>query len=189
MKKIALVFSLLPLMSLCQSPNKPSSLPKLASSDEVTAANKPWLPLRDGKIFYETIDSSYRKSKIETYKSAKIWFADIFKDSKSVLQIDDKDLGELLGKGTFQYPVSSQGVVVQFWCEFTAKLSCRENRFRLQIYDIRTKGKAADNFYPADFMAFSKESVPQIAAREIDRKINEIIASAKVAIEAKIDAF
>lgn len=189
MKRSCLLVLLIPSIGFSQSSNRSVSLPQIASSKEISAGNKSFVPLKDGKIFYEVIDSSFKKLKPETYKSAKMWFADAFKDSKSVLQVDDKDLGELMGKGTFEYPVTYQGFTAEFWCQFTVKVSCRNDKYRLQIYDVMTKGKANGEYYAVETIIDSKESAPQLALREIDRQINEIIKSSKAAIEAKVDTF
>jgi uncharacterized protein with TBP-like fold DUF4468 len=188
MKRLLLLLAL-PLFSSGQSSNRSATLPKIAPSNEVAAVNKPFVPMKEGRMFYEAIDSSFKKSKTEVYKSAKLWFTDAFKDSKSVLQMDDKDLGELIGKGTFKYPVTSQGFTAEFWCQFTAKISCRDDKYRIQIYDIMTKGKSAGDYYPAETIINSKESVPQIALREIDSRIKGILTTLQADMRAKPDTF
>jgi len=54
--------------------------------------------MNDGKAFYEVVDSSVSGSKQELQVKAKMWMANAFKDAKKVIQLDDKDAGEVLGK-------------------------------------------------------------------------------------------
>lgn len=88
------------------------------------------VPVKDGKGFYEVIDSSVKGTTQQLQVKAKMWMANAFKDSKEVIQLDDKDAGEVLGKGNF---------LLGAWgarCRFTIKISTRDNKYRCQVYDM-----------------------------------------------------
>lgn len=109
------------------------------------SAIKEWklniLPLKDGKVNYTAIVEVPNTSKDELYNRAKLWFAKNFKDSKEVLQIDDKVNGKILGKGNssvyWSYSAIAAPVEVSIWQLFD--LSIKENRVRLIITDISCK--------------------------------------------------
>lgn len=94
------------------------------------------LPVKDGQIFYEQIDSLPGVSKDEIYKRSKAWIVAIFKDAKEVIQLDSKEDGEIIGKGNFQFYYTMLGVPVPSRCFFTIKLSSRDGKHRAQIYDV-----------------------------------------------------
>ena len=48
------------------------------------------VPVKDGKGFYEVIDSTVSGSKQELQVKAKMWMAKAFKDAKEVIQLDTK---------------------------------------------------------------------------------------------------
>lgn len=92
------------------------------------------VPVKNGKGFYEVIDSTVAGSKQELQVKAKMWMANAFKDAKEVIQLDDKEAGEVLGKGN---------VVLGYMygrCKFTIKISTRDNKYRCQIYDMAIYG-------------------------------------------------
>ena len=94
------------------------------------------LPIKDGKIVYEQIDSISNVSRSELYKRSKIWVTKIFKSSKAVIQIDDSSSAQLIGKGNFDYyyQVLLSGNI--WTCNFTLQIDCKENKSRIKIYDI-----------------------------------------------------
>lgn len=94
------------------------------------------LPEKDGKVVYEQIDSFPGTSKEELYNRSKIWFVKTFKSAKDVLQLEDKDNGQLIGKGNFQYINSVFTAQATWICAFTAQIDCKENKARIKIYDI-----------------------------------------------------
>jgi hypothetical protein len=92
------------------------------------------LPTKEGKVFYESVDTA-TGTKAELYQKVKLWFANAFKDSKSVIQVDDKDNGQLVGKGNFDVPYK-YGVNTSAQCNFTIRIDTKDNKYRIQIYNI-----------------------------------------------------
>jgi hypothetical protein len=93
------------------------------------------LPTRDGHVFYESIDTS-SFSKDQLYSKAKLWLVNSFKDSKSVSEIDDKEGGQIVGKGNFvvNYTYALTPSTCRF--NFIMKIDLKDNKYRLQIYNI-----------------------------------------------------
>jgi hypothetical protein len=90
------------------------------------------LPAKDGIVLYEIIDSSITASKSQLYDRAKIWFTNAFKDSKEVIQLDDKESGTIIGKGLFRFKPG----LTPYICNFSARIDCKDNRYRFQVYNI-----------------------------------------------------
>jgi hypothetical protein len=93
------------------------------------------MPMKDGKVVYELIDSSLTGTQQQLQAKAKIWMANVFKDSREVIQVDDKDAGEVVGKGNFSW-----GSLPPYTCWFTIRISSRDNKYRCQIYDMMMQG-------------------------------------------------
>lgn len=184
------LFLLLALPGLCYAQKRANVTSSAASKAAVDAANAVTFPVKDNEVFYEYVDSSFKKDQVDVYKAAKIWFADIFKNSKSVLQVDDKDLGELVGKGTFKYSFIYGGIQLDYWCQFSAKISCRKNKYRIQIYDIGTRAEDRPGEYMSiDGMSGATDPLLEGGARKIDDQIREIIRSSRKAIAEDSDKF
>lgn len=105
------------------------------------------IPTKDGKAFYEVIDSAAMGSKQEIYHKARTWMAEAFKDAKEVIQLDDKENGELIGKGNFAWSTT----FTPYRCRFTIKISARENKYRVQVYDMIVVGGTKMIEYPVEW--------------------------------------
>jgi hypothetical protein len=95
------------------------------------------LSTKDGKVFYESIVDMQSKTKDQLYKAARKWFVDSFNNSKSVLRTEDKEGGELVGKGNFL--ISENGgfmITNNYRFDFTIEVVCKDNKYRVRIYDI-----------------------------------------------------
>src|ERR1700685_53659 len=58
------------------------------------------------------LDSSYKKD--DLYRNAKLFFTDVFKSAKDVLQYDDREQGKIVGKGNFQLEDNQDVLLVLF---------------------------------------------------------------------------
>ena len=189
MKKI-IPFLLVPVLSWSQSAPRKASTPSLASNRDIGAANVLSLPARNGAVFYEAVDSNFKKDQINVYRSAKMWLADYFKDSKSVLQVDDQNLGELVGKGTFRFSVTYSGQEIPNWCRFTVKISCRNNKYRIQVYDIATRVESgAPDYTSVDGLNGSNDPLAQAILHRVDDRIGILLKDAHKAIALEKDTF
>lgn len=147
------------------------------------------MPFREGKIFYEFVDSSVKMSKEQIYNAAKIWFANAFVSSQFVLQAQIPESGELVGKGTYFYSTIYGGVTFKEISQFTIKISCRNNKFRIQIYDIGNKPEGTEEiFHSLEEYYIAKNDGPNAGIlRAVDEKMTDLIFSAKKQIPQKDD--
>jgi len=88
---------------------------------EITNAQQPL-------SFTETVqvDSTSKK---QLFNKAKRWFADTYKNSKEVLQIEDSATGEILGKAIFLY-------YSQNYISYTINILVRDGKYKCDIYDF-----------------------------------------------------
>jgi hypothetical protein len=98
------------------------------------------LPLKEGKVTYIDVIELQGVSKEELYNRVKHWFAFTYNSGKDVIQLDDKEKGEIIGKGCFKEKwmirfYFSQNVNV--WK--TIKIQIRENQYRYEISNFRMK--------------------------------------------------
>ena len=61
-----------------------------------------FFPNKDGKINYSEVVNVDSVKKEELYNRAKHWLVETFNSAKDVIQIDDKENGEIVGKGYFK---------------------------------------------------------------------------------------
>lgn len=87
------------------------------------------LPSKDGKVIYELTDSAQASQK-EFHTRAMAWFANAFRDSKEVIQVSDEN--SVIGKGNFSF----EQAMVPFLIQFSVKVNVKDNKYRIQFYDI-----------------------------------------------------
>lgn len=98
------------------------------------------LPLKDGKVTYVDVVQVDSISKDELYKRTKRWFIDTYKSAKDVIQLDDKENGEVIGKGFFEtyWQITFySGQNINVWQ--TIKVQVKDGRYRYEITDFNVK--------------------------------------------------
>ena len=107
------------------------------------------LPLKDGKLHYEKI-LELSGSKTELYTKSRIWFSETFKSAEAVLQMDDKDAGIMIGKAYSDIYVSNKFYDeddIKTKAYFTIKVQVKENKCKLEIYDVYYYSYPTSGFY------------------------------------------
>lgn len=162
MKRLLILFSIiLPVISFAQSE----------------------MPMKDGKVFYEVIDTIPNTSKIDLYNRSKIWFVNTFNNAKAVIQLDDKDAGVIMGKGV---SVFDNGNIVtgslRNYIDYTININIKDNKYRLQVYDISVTNQSA-TYTPEYCLKYPKMNKKKL--ERIDNDVQGTIASFKSAITKK----
>lgn len=88
-----------------------------------------YFPVKDGKVMYELTDSAQATQK-DLHTRAMAWFANAFRDSKEVIQVSDEN--SIIGKGNFSF----EQAMVPFLIQFSVKVNVKDNKYRIQFYDI-----------------------------------------------------
>jgi hypothetical protein len=161
---------------------------------------------------YEGVVELQGKTKDQLYKNVRKWFVDVFKSSKDVIQSEDKEGGQIIGKGWFNTTVGKNGafsIATKYKVDVSIQIDCRDGKYRYRIYDIATTmdGKTEKDAYakywvnvPADqwnetvtkdgngFTKGQKASMAKnIAAVDVD--IVALIASLEKAVKSETDNF
>jgi len=82
-------------------------------------------------IYYTNVVEVQDASKKELQTRGKLWFAEAFRDSKEVIQVEDEN--QIIGKGLIQDP----SVIIRF----TVKLFFKEGRYKYEFSDFIHEGK------------------------------------------------
>jgi hypothetical protein len=99
------------------------------------------VPINDeGKVFYSEVISLENTSKEIIYNNVKLFFADSFKSSNNVIQVDDKEAGIVLGKGNTNISIRSGKHTFKAKVDFTLKVSIKENKVKIDMYNIIYNG-------------------------------------------------
>jgi len=90
----------------------------------------------------------------ELYRRCKLWFADTFVDSKNVLEIEDQDVGMLVGKGVIRYEpnVFMSSTLTRGFIRFTVKIMIKDGRYKYLFTDFTHQGSySSSGFGPINF--------------------------------------
>lgn len=94
------------------------------------------LPLKDSMIYYEdVVKVADTVSADKLFSLAQTWFANTFKNSKSVLQLNDRQSMKLIGKGLeFLHPSFASTPATYIY--YTVAIDIKQGRYRYRIYDF-----------------------------------------------------
>jgi hypothetical protein len=98
----------------------------------------------DGQYEFKEVvqlDSTYKKDIL--YKNAKLFFANISKSSKDILQYDDREEGKVIGKGTIQV-TGHQNILLNAFSEirttnFTLEISCKDGKYKYRLFGFSSE--------------------------------------------------
>lgn len=93
------------------------------------------MSVKEGRVEYESI-VELTGTKDDLYTKAKQAIVELFFDAKSVIQMDDKDAGKLIGKGTVFCPIKVLGVSSGVYTRYTISVEVKDGKYRLRLYDI-----------------------------------------------------
>lgn len=129
----------------------------------------PPFPTVDGKINFSDIVAVEGAGKDELYERAKIWFADAFVSSNSVIQLANKERGLIMGKGV----ATERNEYWEKRWNFTIKIQIKDEKYKVEVYDIHYSflpdlSKQAPNMRA--MMSFSRIEEQSLDALYADRK-------------------
>ncbi len=94
-------------------------------------------PMKEGKVFYETIDSSVSLPKEKIYNTCKAWVARSFNSANDVIQYDNKEEGKMIVKGFFKMSEAILWETQTTDVYFTLTITCKDNKYRIQVFDFK----------------------------------------------------
>lgn len=94
------------------------------------------LPMKNGSVIFEKVIEVKDKTKGQIYAALRKWFAESFKDSKSVIQVADKEEGLITGKGNYSFFLKETIMMTHIYgtCDFTINIDIKDGKFKYQVY-------------------------------------------------------
>lgn len=141
----------------------------------------------DTVISYSEVIQVPEASKDQLFYKGRQWFNDVFRDSKEVLQIADKETGELSGKGNFdfiyhyRFMKAMQSSVMQ--CHFLMNVWVKDGKYKYEITDLEPFDKTGASW--SGVLSSSPEAkyrTPMVS----QKKMNEYLAQIKIDVDAKV---
>jgi len=104
-------------------------------------------------------------TKTQLFERARLWMNDYYKSSKDVLQVSDKESGELVGKPimNISYPLTELGHTskVPVHVDYTVRIIVKDGKYKVEAYNFYNKEYfglfTASDKCPVKFM-FTKKS-------------------------------
>lgn len=98
------------------------------------AQEKTFFPIDSvtGKIIYTEIVKADSTTKEKLYLKGREWLANTFKSSKEVIEMDDKEAGLIIGKGTLVVSLNGDWGYIHF----TVALYFKDGRYKYEIKNI-----------------------------------------------------
>lgn len=111
-----------------------------------------------GKITLTEVVQTEGISKDELYTRAREWYAHTFKNAESVLQMDDKEAGKLIGKG---FSHSSKDAFTDIW--YTISVSVKDGRYKYEVSDIYYRNISSGTTFTTSIENYYSEGVVKAA--------------------------
>lgn len=163
--------------------------------------SNPALKAGDKLTFTEVINVDSTRTKNELFDAARTWYNVSFKDSKEVLQIIDKETGELSGKGIIIYNsnIYVGSAITKGYISYTTSIFVKDGKYKYEFSNfIHTANGSASfglitNELDPNFKCFDcwgrtwKENVFNDMKNQIENRIIPLISSLKEAMNKKVN--
>jgi hypothetical protein len=96
-------------------------------------------------------------TKDQLFNRAQAWFATTFNCGKCVMQTSDKEAGQIIGRGAFEYTSATflASDAIKGWVTYTIKVFVKEGRYKYEVADFIHKGsKTVTRFGVGDAFSF-----------------------------------
>ena len=157
----------------------------------------------NGNIIYTDVISIDSVNSKDLYNRAHTWFANNFNSAKSVIQLEDKEVGKIIGKGYFVAGIekSSAGVFktpIMVSVHFTVDIQTKDGRYKYLFTDftcMRFENTQNETICDLSSSSFTKNTVWQKALdkdwievkKDVNAKMITIIEGLKKALIIKND--
>ena len=88
-------------------------------------------------------------SQAELFVRAQAWFATTFKCGKCVMQTADKEAGQVIGRGAYEYASATflSSKAISGWVTYTVKVFVKDGRYKYEITDFMHEGSPTASQY------------------------------------------
>ena len=104
-------------------------------------------PVAEADRTFDRIVEVPGHSRDQIYSSTKIWIAENFKSAKSVIELDSKEDGMIIGNGIIQYPCSRMDCLAKsdWTVPFTMRVDMKDQKLRISFSNIKLSWPATYN--------------------------------------------
>ena len=145
------------------------------------------LPLQNGLVNYSEVVQVDSISKDELYIRAKRWFVNTYKSANHVIQLDDKESGDIMGKGFFK---TSWQVTFYAFSDIevhhTVSIQVKEGRYRYEIASFRIQYDVAASQYASSHRVDSPIETWNQSRKDNSKKVFTKIQAQMEALVASI---
>lgn len=143
-------------------------------------------PVVNKQVCYTEVIRKDSISKNELYNRALSWFANTFKSSKDVIQMQDKESGKIIGKGSFECSLGF--LFPSLDIKMTIIIMVKDGRYKYvinnfihyySVYIENMSSHGEQTIFEMFEGADPKKKITQKNARKLHNKILEIIDSLK----------
>lgn len=103
---------------------------------------------QDTAVTFTEIVQVESATKDELYQRGRLWFASTFGDSKAVFEIQDKETGELVGKGIVKgksaYRALGKDWITTYCYSFMLRIVVKDGRYKYDVTHIKIDGVEND---------------------------------------------
>lgn len=143
------------------------------------------LPNYNGRVAFIGVDTVVEVSKLDLYARAKKWVVDNYRSANNVIQLDDKEGGELTMKGNFDVVLGGgiTGGVVSV--HHTIRLAFKDGRYRYEISEFRPFGYSSYGSWEYSLDQWAKAQFKKTVKRfngALMSEVDETITSLKAAM-------
>lgn len=117
------------------------------------------LQIKENDLIFENVIMLDGYSKEQIFSRLRSLFVELFNDSKNVLEINDKELGQLMGKGKIKYKHSNLIANNTNFVSFTINILVKDGRFKYRINNLKSD-YYADTKY-GDYSSTHREYLPK----------------------------
>lgn len=109
--------------------------------------------------FQFTLIDSVKGSKNDLYVKANEWMAKTFTSAKDVIQMQDKEAGKIIGKGSFGIPLIEAPSVIEY-VKFTISIDVKGEKYRCIISNLEHETLPTLKYRAPSYGSLDSKTVP-----------------------------
>jgi hypothetical protein len=143
------------------------------------------IPMKDGKVFYSEVVKVDSATSSELYSRAKNFLAHEYKSAKAVIQVDDKDGGQIVGKGNYNISFTFMLVNCSQLVHHTLSIFVKDGKYKYEIsefiVDVPRSSFESAKIIPIEEFGATKK-VRAKALDSNDSIVKDIVKDLKIAM-------
>lgn len=118
-------------------------------------------------VYTEIVQHNQKNA--DSYELSKMWLANIFNDSKAVIEYDNKEKATVIGKGIF--PSVAYGAMVYAKTSFTLEIEVKDNKSRITFSNMIIDPRDSNNKFTYSLKPYSMWNLDQLEHFKVKAKV------------------